>query len=359
MAANSKSKAQDRADRIGFFRGELAALEAEDILTLSESQRVKVDNYHRSLLAALATTYDIDKTHREKQFSLGMKIASFLGALSLSAGIFFLFYQFWGRFTTATQVGILIAAPLLTLVAALAVSAREQTGYFSKLLAMVSLACFVLNLAMLGQIFNITPSDRAFLIWALFAFLLAYACDARLLVAAGIISLTCFLSARMGTWSGCYWIYFGERPENFLPAAVIIFILPLFINHRRFSGFDAIYRVFAMLVFFIPVLILANWGSASYLDMSNDHIEVLYQLGGFVFSALAIWLGIRKNWPEVVNTGNVFFVILIYTKFYDWWWDWMPKYLFFFVIGLTATAALFIFKRLRKNTVSVRTGVER
>ena len=358
MAADSKTRAQQRADRIEFFRGELAALERKGVLTLSETQHAEIKKYHRNLLEELAGTYDIDTTHREKQYSLGMKIASFLGALCLAAGIFFLFYQFWGRFSTIAQVIILFSAPLLTLVAALYVSAKEQTGYFSKLLAMVSLACFILNLAMLGQIFNIIPSDRAFLVWALYAFGLAYACDARLLLAAGIISLTCFLSARTGTWAGCYWIHFGERPENFLPAAAMIFLVPSIISHRRFSGFGPIYRVFAMLIFFIPVLILANWGAVSYLAMENNHIEVLYQILGFVFSALAIWLGIRKSWPEVVNTGNVFFVILLYTKFYDWWWDWMPKYLFFFVIGLTAIAVLFIFKRMRHSAARVKTEVE-
>ena len=29
-----------------------------------------------------------------------MKIASFLGALGLAASVFFLFYQFWGKFST-------------------------------------------------------------------------------------------------------------------------------------------------------------------------------------------------------------------------------------------------------------------
>lgn len=357
MTVDSKKKAQQRADRIEHFREEMKALDAENILVLSESQLADINRYHRRLLDELTATYDVDTSRGEKQFSLGMKIASFLGALCLAAGLFFLFYQFWGKIPTNAQVGILIAAPLLTLVATIMVSVRERTGYFSKLLAMVSLACFILNLAMLGQIFNITPSDRAFLIWALFAFLLAYACDARLLLAAGIICLTCFLSARMGTWAGCYWIHFGERPENFLPAAVAIFLVPLFINHHRFSGFDVIYRIFAMLIFFIPILILANWGSASYLSMRNDHIEILYQLGGFAFSTLAIWVGIRKEWPDMVNTGNVFFVILIYTKFFDWWWDWMPKYLFFFLIGLTALLALFIFKRLRHKIARVATEV--
>jgi hypothetical protein len=191
-------------------------------------------------------------------------------------------------------------------------------------------------------------------VWALFAFLLAYAADTRLLLVAGIVSLAAYLSARAATWGGCYWIHFGERPENFFPAALILFLVPL-IPHHRFSGFALIYRVFAMLLFFLPVLILANWGWISYLPLSASGIEAIYQIAGFVISALSIWLGVRRNWPEVANTGNVFFAIFLYTKFYDWWWDWMPKYLFFLLVGLTAVLMLLIFKRLRSPVVR---GVE-
>lgn len=350
MQINSKEGAQHRADQISLFWAELETLEQQKILNLDHDDRAAVDSYHKTLLRKLSTTYDIDASHREKQLSLGMKIASFLGALGMAASIFFLFYQFWGRFSTTLQVFTLTLAPLLGLAATAFASQREKTGYFTKLLGLVTFACFVLNLVMFGQIFNITPSPNAFLVWASFAFLLAYASDARLLLAAGIISLTGFLSAQMGTWSGCYWIHFGERPENFFPAALLLFLTPMFFPHHRFSGFQPIYRVFSMLLFFIPALILSNWGAISYLPMSHDAVEILYQMAGFTVSGAAIWFGIRKSWPALVNTGNVFFTIFLYTKFYDWWWEWMPKYLFFLVIGLTAMLMLFILKRLRNTS---------
>ncbi|MBI5556496.1 MAG: DUF2157 domain-containing protein [Deltaproteobacteria bacterium] len=350
MQLKSKDDAQRRVDQIGCFRAELAIIERENILSLNDSQRSALAGYHENLILTLAATFDIDASKHEKQLSLGMKIASFLGALGLAASVFFLFYQFWGGFSTNTQVFILIMAPLLGLAATVYASRREKTGYFSKLLGLVSFACFVLNLSMFGQIFNITPSPNAFLVWAVFAFLLAYASDARLLLAMGILCFAAFLSAKAGTWSGCYWLNFGERPENFFPAAFLLFMVSLF-PHNKFSGFSVIYRVFAMLLFFIPVLILANWGMISYLRISQETIEIIYQITGFIVSASAIWAGIKKSWPEVVNTGNVFFTIFLYTKFYDWWWDWMPKYLFFLVIGLTAILMLLIFKRLRHSAI--------
>ena len=356
MEIQSKTDAQNRADRIGAFQAELAALVRGKVVSLSDEQHSAIAGYHEKLLAGLSTTYDIDVDRRDAQLSLGMKIASFLGALGLAASAFFLFYQFWGRIPTTIQVVLLVGAPGLGLFATGYVVSREKTGYFAKLLGMVCLSCFVLNLTMLGQIFNINPSPNAFLIWAVFALILAYAADARLLLAAGIISLAAFISARAGTWAGCYWLHFGERPESFFPAAAILFSASFF-SPRRFSGFAVIYRVFALLLLFLPVLILANWGQVSYLHLTNNSIEVIYQLAGFLLSALVIWLGIIRGWPEVVNTGNVFFVIFLYTKLYQWWWDWMPKYLFFLVIGLTAILMLLVFKRLR-NGVSGDTAKE-
>ena len=346
MRIPSKSAAQQRADQISSFRAELALLEKEQIITLADPQRHAISDYHQQLVNQLAATFDIDTGSREKQLSLGMKIASFLGALGLAASVFFLFYQFWGRFSTTSQVAILIAAPLIALAAVVIVAGREKTGYFSKLFAMVCLACSVLNLAMFGQIFNISPSPNAFLIWAIIALLLAYATDTRLLLAAGIIAFAGFLSAKTGTWSGCYWLDFGERPENFFPAALVLLAVPA-LPHHRYSGFAVIYRVFALLLFFLPVLVLANWGRISYLPLASATIENIYQIVGFVGSAIAIWAGIRKAWPEMVTTGNVFFTIFLYTKFFDWWWDWLPKYIFFFLIGLTAILMLLVFKRLR------------
>ena len=97
----------------------------------------------------------------------------------------------------------------------------------------------------------------------------------------------------------------------------------------------------------LPILVLSNYGPVSYLNLDRDLIEGFYQLVGFALSAAAIYLGSRRHWTDVVNTGNTFFVIFLYTKFYDWWWDIMPKYLFFLIIGLTAILFLVIFRRLR------------
>jgi uncharacterized membrane protein len=349
VATPTRTQAQQRADDIRVFRAELARLAAEGVLRLDDGQLRRLHAHQDELLAGFAREFDIDRDVRAKQLSLGMRVASFLGALALAASVFFLFYQFWGLFPTSAQVAILVVAALGTFLAASWLRARDANGYFTKLAAMVAFACFVLNVVMLGQIFNITPSDKALVPLAALAFLLAYGCELRLLLAAGILCVVAFLSARAGAWTGVYWLHFGERPENFLPAALIIFSIPQVIDHRRFAGFAEVYRVFGLITLLMPVLILGHWGWISYLPLEPALIKGIYQTLGFILAAAAIFYGARRQWPEVVNTGVAFFVIFLYTMFYVWWWEIMPKYLFFLVVGMSAVLLLVIFRRLRSH----------
>lgn len=353
MTTPSRAEAQQRADEIRVFARELERLEAAGIIALPDAQRQAINNYHQDLLSQYAGAFDVDRDTRSKQLSLGLRVVSFLGALALAASVFFLFRQFWDRFSTIVQVVILVGASLGTFGFTVWMQRRETTGYFTKLAAMVAFACFAINIAMLGQMFNITPSDKALLPWAALALLLAYTCDLRLLLAAGILCLIAYVAARTGTWRGMYWLDFGERPENFFPAAVLLFLIPQLIRHDRSGDFAPVYRVFALLTLFLPILILGNWGSLSYLEFDADVIEGAYQVLGFALSAGAIWLGVRRHWGEVVNTGAVFFVIFLYTKFYDWWWESMPKYLFFLVLGLTAVLLIFVMRRLRARHYAI------
>ncbi|MFC4862840.1 DUF2157 domain-containing protein [Pseudomonas sp. MAHUQ-62] len=348
MPPLSRDQAQHRADDIQAFCREVERLHDEQVLLLSPEQIDRLGEHHRQLLANYRDTFDIDPDAQARRLSLGMRIASLLGALALAASLLFFFYQFWGLFPETAQVGILVGFSLGSLLLTLLLRQRDQTSYFTRLTAVLAFACFVLNVVMLGQIFNITPSDKALLPWAAYALLLAYACEVRLLLGAGLGCIMALIATRLTSWSGLYWLDCTERPEHLLPAGLLIFLLPQLFSQARYSGFAAIYRVMGMLGLFVPVLILANWAYGSYLPWSRDAVESLYQLVGFVGAALAIWLGNRRDWPEVMHTGVLFFVLFLFIKLFDWWWEVMPKYLFFLVVGLVAVLLLLVLGRLRR-----------
>src|SRR4029079_11328906 len=131
------------------------------------------------------------------------------------------------------------------------------------------------------------------------------------------------------------------------PASVLLFAFPSLVRHARYPDFPAVYRILALLALFLPMIVLANWGEASYLPFDDWAIEAIYQILGFAGTAAAICLGVRRQWPHVVNTAVTLFIALLYTKFFDWWWEAMPKYLFFLVLGLTAVLFLLVLRRLR------------
>jgi len=345
----ARRQAQLRADSIAVFQDELARLQNEGVLTLDSSQQQAIAAHHTSLLASYVRDFAIDPTRRARRLSLGMRVASLLGALALAASVFFLFYQFWGYFPEVAQVSILITAALATCGLTNWLQQRDTTGYFSKLAALVAFTCFVLNLAMIGSLLNVAPTDKALLPWAALALLFAYSGDQRLLLVTGILCLIGFVAARVGTWGGIYWLHVGERPENFFPAAALLLALAAVGWHQPYPGFAATYRVFGLLTAFVPMLVLGHWGYGSYLDLPPDLIEGGYQVLGFITSGLAVYFGVRRDWPETVNTGTTFFIIFLYTKFFDWWWEVMPKYLFFLVLGLIALLVLLVLKRLRRS----------
>jgi len=207
----------------------------------------------------------------------------------------------------------------------------------------------MLNIYMLGQIFNITPSDKALLPWGAYALLLAYACNARLLLVIGLVCLLAFCVSRIGSLIGFYWLYAGERPENLLLPGLLLFLLPQWLSQARYSGFASAYRVVGLLALFGPMLVLANWAEGSYLRLDADLIENAYQLLGFAASALLVWLGSRRDWPEVALFGQLAFILFLGIKMVDWWWELLPKYLFFLILGLAAILALLILGRLRRG----------
>lgn len=345
---DSKLGAQQRVDQINTFKSELQLLRDDDVLVLSDQQQQKLHEHHSSLLSSLAALYDIDVNSSEKQLSIGVKIAALFGALGFAASIFFLFYQYWGVFGPAMQSVVLIASPILALGACWFFLQKEASGYYAKIAAFISLVCFVLNLSMLGQIHNITPSPNAFIIWSLMALGLAYVTRSRLLLTFAILFFAAFLSARMGTWFGIYWLSFGERPETFLIPGVIIFAIG-HIQQKHYENFAPVFRIFGTLLMLLPILVLSHWAGGSYLQWDRQTIEGFYQISGFVLSASLIAYGIKRYWHDLIKTGSVMFTIFLYTKLFDWFWELFPKYLFFMLIGLSSLLILMIFKRIRRD----------
>jgi uncharacterized membrane protein len=104
----------------------------------------------------------------------------------------------------------------------------------------------------------------------------------------------------------------------------------------------------------LAILVLANVGDLSYVRLDEAWIESAYQWIGFIGSAAVVWISIRRGWEESMNLGIAFFVIFLFVKFVAWWWETMPRYLFFLVVALTAVLIIMVLRRLRSAATALR-----
>lgn len=345
----SRAEAQREADRIRALRQGLTDLELQNVLTLTPEQRSSFDAWSTQTLQNLAAQFDVDTTDTQKRVSWGLRIASTLGGLALCAALMLFFLRFWGYLDTPIQLAIAISLPLAALAATEFAARRERTLYFAGLLALVSLAAFILALSTIGRVFNITPTENALAVWGAFSLLLAYRYGLRLLLIAALGLAVFYASAAVNNHLGYNWLNFGERPEVFLFAGFAAFAVPLAIAHRRHTDFPAVYRLAGAFVFFVAIVALAEWGGHSYLPGDVKTIEKAYELFGLFTAAGAIAWGIRRQWDGVVNLSAAAFVIFLFCRLFHWWWDWLPRYLFFGVIGAIALALVYAFKRIRSH----------
>jgi hypothetical protein len=145
---------------------------------------------------------------------------------------------------------------------------------------------------------------------------------------------------------------FDRRPEDIVGAGLLLALAPLALRHVRRSDFPAVYRLVGMFAIFLPMLVLSADGHNSYFPWERQTVERFYQPLGVATSGIAVWIGIRTNWTGVINTGTAFFIIFLSFRLIDWWWGWMPKYLFFLLIGIVAIGLVAAFKRLRSRSRS-------
>ncbi len=282
--------------------------------------------------------------------ALGMRVASLLAAVTLSAGIVLFFYRIWGLLGTPAQIALLCAMPLALLAGVEIATRREPTRYIASVVAVLAAASFALDLSGVGSIFNMTPSPTILVVWGAFTLAVAYAYGFRLLLAGGLAAVMGYVVATVASAAGVDWTVAITRPEPLLvlgPCAIAL-------SFRRFvtgpEDFDTTWRIVGTIALLLPLVFLSTWPEVfSYRLLPIGALHAVYDPAGFLLPAAAIWLGIRRGWTDVVNTSAAFLVLFTYAKFFDWWWTLLPRYLFFLVLGGLAVGTMVVLARLRRR----------
>lgn len=355
---------------------------------------------------------------QERKLGRGVTILINLGAIILAAGLVVFFASNWVEFGRAAKIGSLFAVTLFFYVTGLELAA-EGRWHFPKLgLALVFLGCvmFGVDILLLALIYDLTAQHAWSLfidgaIWLGFAYLLR----SRLILFLGLIGITSWFGAEVGYLWGGYWIYLG-RPLHFIGLGACFLAVAGIHAWRGQRAFSAPYALVGLLLVYLSTLILSifdlqrdlralewqaplsvwlmlygpylvalaalafihrRWRQTSLTDppvlvvlfffvvmllfsfvaWTPGHREFWFVLLLTLLSVAGIYLGIAWESGVLLNTSLVFFAVNLYTRFYEYFWDAMPKSLFFIIGGATLIAGGIWVERARRGIVRRFSGV--
>lgn len=348
----------------------------------------------------------------ERKLGRGVTILINLGAIALAAGLLVFFASNWIEFGRGAKVTSLFALTLFFYVAGFELT-REGRGSFPKLgLALVFLGCvmFGTDIVLLALIYDLTAEHAWSLLIQCVAWLaIAYVVRSRLVLFLALAGVVAWFGAEVGYSWGGYWLYLG-RPFHFIgvgmallavggvhawrgrrefaDAWALVGLLVVYLSTLILSIFDLQKHVrlemstatwVVWLLFSIPyvVAILAlavihrRWRRAAVTDPPvllvlvllvvmtlasviaiTPHSRALwFILLLTVLSSAGVYLGIAWESAVFLNTSLVFFAVNLYTRFYEYFWDAMPKSLFFIIGGAALILGGIWVERMRRRVV--------
>ncbi len=190
-------------------------------------------------------------------------------------------------------------------------------------------------------------SPQVLLAWGLFGLLLAYAYGLRLLLSAALVVLCAYSAALLLNAQGYYWLGFMQTTQLFLPGAALLYCVPWLTRGRGPHDFDFVYRACGAGTGLSAILIQSTGGDLCCGGLAPGLVGATYQVLGLLLSAGVVFHGVRLGRSGLVNLGAAAFIVFLFVRLHSWWWDWMPKYLFFLLVGLIALGLLLVFRRIR------------
>ena len=356
MRPDLRKTAQQRVDRIASFKAELNDLAKEGGLTLTAEQQSGLDAHLQGLLARFRSEYGVDATDSTKRVSWGMRVASLLGAAAFLAAAILFLHRVWGGLSIPVQVLILTTAPMALLVGAEIAYTRRADLYYVGLIALAAGVALVMDLSALGAVLNLTDSPQVLLAWGAFALFTAYAYGLRLMLGAGLVLLCAWTAALVLHIRGDNWPNCTETFQLFIPGAVVLYGIPWLTRGRGPDGFDLVYRLCGAGLGLISLLMLSTAGDLCCGDLVPGTVAAVYQIVGLLLAGAVVTHGLRLGRAVLVNLGAVAFIVFLFVRLHSWWWGWMPKYLFFLVLGVIAFGLSLVFRRIRSRLIKGATG---
>ncbi len=338
-----------RAQQILAFREELTALEAEGIIAHDDAALAPIYAHHDALLATISAREEVDLTRGEARLSTGMRIATVLGAAALSAAWGFFVAAAWDDLGRGARLALVIIPPILLTLGTAYAARRETSGYVANIVGTVAAIALGVNLVALGVLYDLPDSRRLFLAVGAYAMLLAYGYGLAMPLLIGIAGLGGWMWSLAAIPQGRWWDGVFGQLEFLALLGLGAMLMPL-MTRKGPASFTIVWRAVGAAGVVFALLFLGLTADASFFDGANDDVvEGIYQLLGGVAFTVMVWQGLVRDRTELVRAGTIGLALLLMFRMVDWFWDWIPKWLFFLVVGGIAFGALLLLRRLRRT----------
>jgi hypothetical protein len=294
----------------------------------------------------LAARHDVDGSDATSQLSRGMQLASFFAAIALTAAVYSLVARFWGRLDLPMQATLLCAFPLMSLVGVEFAARRERTLYIASVFALVAYGTYWLAVFVLSDLLNMPVTPPVIWAGALFGVSLALPYGFRLIFGVALVTLLVAVSGSAFHAAAMPWTLFLQHLDIGTAAA---FALTLAATRLRYpyAPLAAVTRLVGFGVGFLGLLVLSANGTMSLLPMRAPIAEVAYQVVMLLLCMVTLFLAIRHEWVETVYVTAAALTLFIFVRFVDWFWDALPRFVFFLLLAAVAFVWLLVLRRVR------------
>jgi len=218
----------------------------------------------------------------------------------------------------------------------------------SSIFALAASGTYWLAVGELSELLSVPLTPPAIWGGALFSVALALPYRFRFVFAGALLALLVALAGSIFQMAGMPWPLVIEFPELLTAAALLLALLaPQFASIDR--SFAVVTRLVGFGVGFLGLLLLSTSGRLSLIPTSPRVIELAYQGVLLVLLLTVIAIAIRKRWIETVALGAGVLTLFMFIRFVDWFWELLPRYLFFLLLAAIAFAWLFALRRVRQR----------
>lgn len=339
-------------------------------------------------------------------------ILSTLGAILVGTGVILFFASNWDKISPFQKTIIIYI--LLFSSYFIGFRLKYLQGKYPKTgISLIFLGCILYGAAiwLIAQIFHIKAHwPNGLLAWAMFVLPISYIIQSRAILTISLIDIILWLGFEMSFQFGGFFedLYY----PFYIYFLFGIFIYSIGLIHTKFeSKYDALYRFFGLVLilgvvyfltfkfhktiditklqlfgisyklislFAIFPLIFVIFNLKKNLLVLRKNLLVLLQTGTiivslfviFVFSSYEseprvliynlllfllivglVFLGYFEKRNFLINIALLFFAIDVITRYFDFFWEYLPKSIFFIVGGLILMYGGFLIERARRKII--------